>query len=201
MRFGIGERSADIGSLLIHHTEVTTEHNGSFFVTFVSFVCETPLICGLDIRSLQRSAGGAPAATPSWESVFFLASGGGAFLAEGGADFLGEVGDGAFIFRGSCRFLDVAAGGGALFGARHGGLTFLFLSSGRGFLTGAGTIGFRAFAGGGVSLAGQGAMRGGGARFFLETSLSGAGTRPRWFLPADFATAFQFALGLAARFL
>src|SRR2546423_5226193 len=110
------------------------------------------------------------------------------------------MGNGAFLFRGGGGFLDVAAGGGGLFGSRHRALVFLFLSSGRGFLGGAGTIGFGAFAGGGVSLAGQGAMRGGGARFFLQTPLGGAGTRPRWFFPAGFSNSLQFALCLAAPF-
>jgi hypothetical protein len=128
-------------------------------------------------------------------------SGGGAFLAEGGANFLWEMGDGAFLFRRGGGFLDVAAGGGALFGAGHDFLAFLFLSSGSGFPGGAGTIGFGAFTGGGVSLAGQRTMRRGGARFFLETTLGGAGTRPRWFLSAGAAAALQFALCLAADFL
>src|SRR5207237_458599 len=136
------------------------------------------------------------------ESVLPLPSSGrGAFLAEGGADFLWEMGDGAVLFCGGGGFLDVAAGGGALFGAGHNFLAFLFLSSGSGFLGGAGAIGFGAFAGGGVGLAGQGAMRSGGTRFLLQTPLGGAGTRPRWFFPAGFTTALQFALGLAARFL
>ena len=61
--------------------------------------------------------------------------------------------NGALLFGGGGGFLDVAAGGGALFGAGHNCLAFLFLSSGSGFPGGAGAIGFGAFASGGMRLA------------------------------------------------
>jgi hypothetical protein len=99
------------------------------------------------------SAGTASSSPTAGDSVLpFPPSGGGAFLAEGGAGLFWEMDDGALLFRGSGGFLDVAAGGGALFSSRHCLLTFLFLSGGGGFLRGAGAIGFGAFAGGGVGL-------------------------------------------------
>src|SRR5205085_68419 len=58
-----------------------------------------------------------------------------------------------------------------------GPLAFLFLSGRGRFLRGAGTIGFRACASGGVGLAGQGAMRRSGTRLFFEAALGSARSR------------------------
>src|SRR5207248_11575282 len=115
-------------------------------------------------------------------ALLFLARGGCPFFAEGGARLFGEMGDGAFLFRDSGGFFDVAAGGGALFGTWHTLLAFLLLSRCGGFLPSGGTVGFGVLCGGGVGLSGQGALGRGRARFFFGPGFAGAGTGFRGFL-------------------